>query len=185
VTETKPGARVYVVGGDALWRELSAVGAVESNTPDFVVAGIDLSLTLQCLSDAAIHVRAGAKLVVTNPDLTVPIEGGVRAGSGAVQAFIEAAGGARATVIGKPQPGIFQQALTGLELTAEETIMVGDTAETDIAGASAAGLRSVMVESGNSNVANDGGVSPTLRITDAAALLEAFVAVDAVAGDAS
>jgi Icc protein len=185
VTETKSDPRVFVVGGDALRRELLAVGAVESETPDFVVAGIDLSLTLQCLSEAAVHVRAGAKLIVTNPDLTVPIEGGVRAGSGAVQAFIEAAaGGARATVIGKPQPGIFQQALTGLELTVEETIMVGDTAETDIAGAAAAGLRSVMVESGNANAVADGGAVPTLRIADAAALLEAFVAADAAAGDA-
>jgi HAD superfamily hydrolase (TIGR01450 family) len=185
VTETKPGAGIYVVGGDALRRELSAVGAVESDTPDFVVAGIDLSLTLQCLSDAAVHVRAGAKLIITNPDLTVPIEGGVRAGAGAVQAFIEAAGGARATVIGKPQPGIFRQALKGLGLTVEETIMVGDTLETDIVGASAAGLRSVMVESGNANTADNSGVVPTLRLADAAALLEAFVAVDAVTGDAS
>ncbi len=184
VTEAKPGARVFIVGGDALRRELSAAGAVESKAPDFVVAGIDLSLTLQCLSDASIHVRAGAKLIVTNPDLTVPIEGGLRAGSGAVQAFIEAAGDARATVIGKPQPGIFQQALTGLGLRVEETIMIGDTAETDIAGASAAGLRSVMVESGNAN-ATDDGVVPTLRVTDAAALLEAFVAADAEAGDTS
>ena len=184
VTEAKPGARVFIVGGDALRRELSAAGAVESKTPDFVVAGIDLSLTLQCLSDASIHVRAGAKLIVTNPDLTVPIEGGLRAGSGAVQAFIEAVGDARATVIGKPQPGIFQQALTGLGLRVEETIMIGDTAETDIAGASAAGLRSVMVESGNAN-ATDDGVVPTLRVTDAAALLEAFVAADAKAGDTS
>ena len=184
VTEAKPGARVFIVGGDALRRELSAAGAVESKAPDFVVAGIDLSLTLQCLSDASIHVRAGAKLIVTNPDLTVPIEGGLRAGSGAVQAFIEAAGDARATVIGKPQPGIFQQALTGLGLRVEDTIMIGDTAETDIAGASAAGLRSVMVESGNAN-ATDDGVVPTLRVTDAAALLEAFVAADAEAGDTS
>ena len=114
----------------------------------------------------------------------MPIEGGLRAGSGAVQAFIEAAGDARATVIGKPQPGIFQQALTGLGLRVEETIMIGDTAETDIAGASAAGLRSVMVESGNAN-ATDDGVVPTLRVTDAAALLEAFVAADAEAGDTS
>jgi HAD superfamily hydrolase (TIGR01450 family) len=185
VTEIKPGAQVFVVGGDALSRELSAVGAIESDTPDFVIAGIDLSLTLQCLSEAAVHVRAGAKLVVTNPDLTVPTEDGVRAGSGAVQAFIEAAGGARATVIGKPKRGIFQQALMHLELTVEETMMVGDTAETDIAGASAAGLRSVMVESGNANATTDCGVVPTLRIADAAALLEAFVVADGAAADSS
>ena len=185
VTKAKPGARVFIVGGDALRRELTAVGAIESETPDFVVAGSDLSLPLQCLSDASMHVRAGAKLIITNPDLTVPIEGGLRAESGAVQAFIESAGGAQGTVIGKPQPNIFHQALKGLGLTVKETIMVGDTAETDIAGASAAGLRSVMVESGNSNAVDDGRIVPTLRVADAAALLEAFVAADTMIDDPS
>jgi hypothetical protein len=40
------------------------------------------------------------------------------------------------------------------------------------------------VESGNAN-ATDDGVVPTLRVTDAVALLEAFVAADAEAGDTS
>lgn len=181
VTAEGPSPGVFVVGGDALRRELLAAGAVESERPDFVVAGIDLALPLQCLSDAVVHVLAGAKLVVTNPDLTVPIEGGLRAGAGAVQAFIEAAAGVRATVIGKPQAGIFLQAMAGLQLKTEETIMVGDTAATDIAGATAAGIRSVMVESGN---ANDTGALPTLRVADAAALLAAFIAADADTPDA-
>jgi Icc protein len=175
VAETRPGAAVFAVGGEALRNELRAAGLIESDTPEFVVAGIDLSLTLQRLSDAAVHVRNGARLIVTNPDRTVPIETGIRAGAGAVQAFIEAAGGARATVIGKPQPGIFRQALARLGLAPENTIMVGDTAETDIAGAEAADLRSVMVESGN---ANSGEVVPTLRVSDVGALHEALRAFD-------
>lgn len=166
---------VYVVGGDALKKELRLVGAVESDTPNFVVAGIDLSLNLQRLSDGAVRVRNGARLVVTNPDLTVPIEGGVRAGSGAVQAFMEAVSGATATVIGKPQAGIFELALARLGLGPEETIMVGDTAETDIAGAAAANLRSVMVESGNANTA---GVPVNLQVKDVAELQMAFMAAD-------
>ena len=86
----------FLSAATRLRTEMEAVGAVESNQPDFVVAGIDLSLPLQRLSDAVVHVRNGAQLIVTNPDLTVPIEGGLRAGAGAVQAFIEASAAAEA-----------------------------------------------------------------------------------------
>ena len=150
---------------------MEAVGAVESHQPDFVVAGIDLSLPLQRLSDAVVHVRNGAQLIVTNPDLTVPIEGGLRAGAGAVQAFIEAAAAAEATVIGKPQAGIFQQALSSMGLEAHETIMVGDTIDTDIRGARAAKLRSVLVESGNANVSS---ISADIQVKDLGELHRAF-----------
>jgi len=182
VVARAPGANVFLVGGDALRREFDAVGAVESDRPDYVVAGIDLSLPLQRLSDAVVHIRNGARLIVTNPDLTVPIEGGLRAGAGAVQAFLEAAAGVQATVIGKPQAGIFQQALTSLGLDAGETIMVGDTIETDIRGARAAGLRSVLVESGNVNAASG---SADLQVRDISALHEALAAFDQQKGDAA
>ena len=54
--------------------------------------------------------------------------------------------------------------------------MVGDTAETDIAGAEAAGIRSVLVESGN---ANDGFVRPTLRVSGVTELLARLREADA------
>lgn len=176
VAGRNPNPKVYVVGGDALNREMSAVGACESDSPEFVVAGIDLSITIQRLSDAAVHVRNGAELIVTNPDRTVPIETGIRAGAGAVQAFIEAAGGREATVIGKPQAGIFQIAMAKLGLQSDDTIMVGDTVETDIAGAEAAGIRSVLVESGN---VIESDIQPTLRVAGVAELLDQFREADA------
>ena len=180
VRERSEAATVFLVGGDALRTELETVGAVESEQPDFVVAGIDLTLPLQRLSDAVVHVRNGAQLIVTNPDLTVPIEGGLRAGAGAVQAFIEAAGGVKATVIGKPQKAIFLQALSGLGLNANETMMVGDTVETDIRGARAAKLRSVLVESGNVNVSN---ITADIQVKDISDLHEMFATFDRQKGD--
>jgi 4-nitrophenyl phosphatase len=180
VRERSEAATVFLVGGDALRTELETVGAAESEQPDFVVAGIDLTLPLQRLSDAVVHVRNGAQLIVTNPDLTVPIEGGLRAGAGAVQAFIEAAGGVKATVIGKPQKAIFLQALSGLGLNANETMMVGDTVETDIRGARAAKLRSVLVESGNVNVSN---ITADIQVKDISDLHEMFATFDRQKGD--
>lgn len=48
--------------------------------------------------------------------------------------------------IGKPRPEIFQLALDHLGVGAEETIYIGDTYETDIVGARAAGLRSLLID---------------------------------------
>tara|TARA_B100000676_G_C18090489_1_gene859204 strand:- start:8601 stop:9392 length:792 start_codon:yes stop_codon:yes gene_type:complete len=180
VRESSEAASVFLVGGDALRTELEAVGAVASKRPDFVVAGIDLTLPLQHLSDAVVHVRNGAQLVVTNPDLTVPVEGGLRAGAGAVQAFIEAAGDVKATVIGKPQAGIFLKALNGLGLNANETIMVGDTIDTDIRGAQNAKLRSVLVESGNVNTSNS---TADIQVKDISELHKMFAIFDGQKGD--
>lgn len=46
---------------------------------------------------------------------------------------------------GKPDPSIFEHALTKFDLDAEEALMVGDNLLTDITGAEKAGIRSVWV----------------------------------------
>ena len=93
-----------------------------------------------------------------------------------------AAAAAEATVIGKPQAGIFQQALSSMGLEAHETIMVGDTIDTDIRGARAAKLRSVLVESGNANVSS---ISADIQVKDLGELHRAFAAFDSQKGDAA
>ena len=47
--------------------------------------------------------------------------------------------------IKKPHPGIFEQALRELDITASEAIHVGDSRE-DIEGATAAGIRPVWID---------------------------------------
>lgn len=47
---------------------------------------------------------------------------------------------------GKPDPGIFQHICRALGVAVEESVMVGDNPARDIAGAMAAGLRSVWVQ---------------------------------------
>jgi len=46
----------------------------------------------------------------------------------------------------KPHPEIFRRALDILDVTAEETIFVGDTVDADIQGAKAAGMKAIYVE---------------------------------------
>ena len=49
------------------------------------------------------------------------------------------------TIVRKPDPKIFRQALAALETDPENAIHVGDSPESDIAGAAAAGLQAVWV----------------------------------------
>lgn len=51
--------------------------------------------------------------------------------------------------IEKPHPSIFLLTLNKMKVHVEDAIMVGDTAETDIEGANAAGIRSVLITNGD------------------------------------
>ncbi len=166
-----PAPTVFVAGSEALQRELQAIGAVPSEQPDFVVAGMDLEMPLSVLSTAVGHLHRGAKLVATNPDNKLPVGQGVEPEAGAVVAFLEAASGQTAYIVGKPNPKIFTLALARLALPLDKVAMVGDTAETDIAGATLAGLRSIQVASGNAADAASLH-QPTAHVADLAALAD-------------
>jgi putative hydrolase of the HAD superfamily len=50
--------------------------------------------------------------------------------------------------IGKPDPRIFEAALTALDLAPEDAVMVGDSLVRDVAGAHAAGIRAIWMDRG-------------------------------------
>ncbi len=165
-----PAPKVLTVGPAALKAELLAAGCVDAgDDADFVVAGIAPETTVADLARAVRRIRAGAALVVTNPDLTHPTPGGYAPETGAVQAFLEAAGGKPAAVVGKPNAFIFRQALDLLGLPPERVLMIGDTPETDIAGARGVGMPAALVETGNPT---DGAAElpPTVQVADLAEL---------------
>ena len=62
--------------------------------------------------------------------------------------MIEEATGYRAFSAGKPSPVIFRAARKRLGLSSGETIMVGDTMDTDIIGGNQLGFRTILVLSG-------------------------------------
>lgn len=62
--------------------------------------------------------------------------------SGYFEAFVTSAD----VGLGKPNPAPYLRALAALDLEPQEALFVGDTAETDIAGAKAAGMRAVLLE---------------------------------------
>ncbi len=168
-------APIYVVGSPALRDDLLAAGLSEGKDPTYVVAGIDLDMPLSQLAEAAAHLNAGAQLIACNPDRTLPVPGGTEPETGAVIAFLEAASNKTATVIGKPNPQIFETALQEIGLDRHSVLMVGDTPDTDIVGANAAGLRAAYIDNGIELPA-DSPAQPTLCIADLADLADRLLA---------
>lgn len=155
-----PGASAYVVGEAGLRQAMESQGfsilpeSDEANfvdpqlRADVVVVGFTRYACYRHLATAVHLINNGALFVGTNPDVTFPNEVGPMPGAGAYLAFIEAATNQQPTVVGKPGRAIFDEALNRLGAAREETAMVGDRLETDIVGAQAAGLKTIMLLSG-------------------------------------
>src|SRR5439155_25022967 len=115
----------------------------------YVVAGLDRTLTYEKLRRAFYEIRTnGARFVATNRDATYPQEDGEIPGGGAIVAPIEYAAGVRGVTIGKPEPGTWQLILDLEGAAPDQAVMVGDRPETDIMGAKAVGLHTVLTLTG-------------------------------------
>jgi HAD superfamily hydrolase (TIGR01450 family) len=149
------GARVLVVGTDALADEVNNVGLrpvrLFSDDPVAVVQGHSPQTGWADLAEAALAIRAGALWVAANVDLTLPSERGLLPGNGSMVAALRVATGCDPQVAGKPQPTLMHDALSRGSF--RTPLVVGDRLDTDIAGAVAAGLPSLMVLSGVSTAA--------------------------------
>jgi len=110
-----------------------------------VAVGNDFDLTYERLTAAARACAAGAPLITPNVDPRLPLEGGeFLPGCGALVAAVAVAAGVRPIVVGKPEAPLFHIALERLGLAPAEAAMVGDSVPSDIAGARAVGMRTVL-----------------------------------------
>ena len=174
------GDRVYVVGQDGLREamQLSGFEVVDDSSRPVVAvaAGLDFFVTYDKLKHAALLIRAGAKYIGTNGDLTFPSEEGIVPGAGSLLAALEAATGVKPTVIGKPEPLMFEIALQKMGVAPEQTAMIGDRLETDILGAQRTGLKTIMVETGvdNRDSIAQKGIEPDVIFSGIDTLVEAW-----------
>jgi 4-nitrophenyl phosphatase len=143
-------SRVLVIGAPEMAAVVARSGhelvAVEDYARATVVAvGNDFDLTYERLTAASRAVAAGAPLVTPNLDPRLPIEGGdFLPGCGAIVKAVAVAGGASPIVVGKPEPPLFRMALGRLGLGAAAAAMVGDSVPSDVEGARAVGMRTVL-----------------------------------------
>ncbi len=149
------GAPVLVVGAEALRAELRAVGLRPVSTvdeqPAAVAQGYGPEVGWVDLAEASLAVRAGAPWYATNTDRTLPSPRGPLPGNGSLVAVLRTALGRDPdVVVGKPEPALF--ATAARRAGAGRTLVVGDRLDTDIEGARRAGLDSLLVLTGVSDV---------------------------------
>jgi glycerol 3-phosphatase-2 len=150
------GATVLVIGTDALADEVRNVGLQPvrqfSDDPVAVVQGHSPETGWGDLAEAALAIRAGALWVAANVDRTLPSERGLLPGNGSMVAALCTATDRQPQVAGKPEPTLLNDALARGKF--DNPLVVGDRLDTDIAGANAAGLPSLLVLTGVSTAAD-------------------------------
>ena len=156
--EHAPGATLFVCGEAPLIGELEAAGfplSEQAGEVQIVVASFDRTFTYHKLQVAFDAIRAGARLVATNPDRFCPVPGGGEPDAAAIIAAIEACTNTRCEVnVGKPSPIMARAVSAMLGLPPERCIMVGDRLMTDIAMGAGAGMATALVLTGDSTRAD-------------------------------
>jgi len=143
-------SRVLVIGAPELAAVVAAAGHEVVDVKDYrkasvVAVGNDFDLSYERLTIAARAAASGAPLVTPNVDPRLPIEGGdFLPGCGAIIAAVAAAAGVRPIVVGKPEPPLFRIALERMGLPSAAAAMVGDSVLSDIRGARAVGMQTVL-----------------------------------------
>jgi glycerol 3-phosphatase-2 len=144
LASTPAWKRAFVIGSDAIHRHVQAAGLRETmDEPDVVVVAGHERFDYDELRVAVRGILQGAQAICTARDPTFPMADGPWPGSGAVVAAVEFATGVEAATVGKPSPAIFQTALE--RLGPGRALVIGDRADTDLAGARAAGLDGALV----------------------------------------
>jgi HAD superfamily hydrolase (TIGR01450 family) len=152
LAERTRGQLVYVIGSPAIFRHVADAGhrivngTGRAGAAEVVVVASHDELSFKELRAATQAVLGGAEMIAAGRDRTFPVEDGLWPGTGAIVAALEYATEARATIVGKPEPGIFHTALD--RLGQGRTLVVGDRLDSDLAGAAAAGLDAAIVLTG-------------------------------------
>lgn len=150
-----PGSTVLVVGGDGLVVEVEKAGFIVTRSADehpaAVVQGFAPEVGWTQLAEAAFALKVpeeegGIPWIATNTDWTIPQSRGIAPGNGTLVSAVHTAVGRLATVAGKPEVPIFEEATA--RFGAQNPLFLGDRLDTDILGANRAAIASALVLTG-------------------------------------
>jgi glycerol 3-phosphatase-2 len=175
--EAANGGGAFVIGAEPLKEMVAAAGAEPlTGEPAYAAKVVVVSghrgFDFEELLTAKRALDAGATLVATSHDPTMPMPGGEWPGTGSVLAAVETASGKTAVIGGKPERHLFDLARAQLG-GAKRVAMIGDRVSSDIAGGRAAGLATILVLSGTTSEAEAATADPAPDhvVADLAALL--------------
>ncbi|MFN3949651.1 HAD-IIA family hydrolase [Microbacterium sp.] len=149
------GSTLLVIGGEGLVVEVEKAGFVVTRSADdrpaAVVQGFAPEVGWAQLAEAAYALatppeEGGIPWIATNTDWTIPQARGIAPGNGTLVSAVHTAVGRLATIAGKPERPIFDEAVT--RTGARTPLFIGDRLDTDIQGARTAEMRSLLVLTG-------------------------------------
>ncbi|MFD1564840.1 HAD-IIA family hydrolase [Haloarchaeobius amylolyticus] len=166
---THPDERVFLVGDGRLEAILEDAAVELTTDPDaaeVVLGSFDREFSFGTLWESLRALEGGAPFYGTDPDATIPIDGGEIPGTGAILAAMEAVAGREPdAILGKPSSVAATAAMERLDAEPANTLVVGDRLDTDIALGNRAGMETALVLTG---------------VTDRAALADAPIEPDHV-----
>jgi HAD superfamily hydrolase (TIGR01458 family) len=148
------GRRVLALTMHALVHDLEGIELVGEGAEAVLIGGADetpetsLVFSYMNLARAFAELELGAELYCLHRNRWWQTARGPLLDSGAFVAGLEYAADVEAIVLGKPSPSYFEAACDALDADPELAWMVGDDIESDIAGAHALAMRTVLVRTG-------------------------------------
>ncbi len=173
------GSRVLVVGGEGLRVALRERGLEPVDSADDDPAAVAQGyggpdMPWNRLAEAGYAVARGVPWFASNTDLTIPSGRGIAPGNGAAVEVVRIVTGAEPRVAGKPLPPMHRETI--LRTGARRPLVVGDRLDTDIEGAHAGEVDSLLVLTGVTTPAALLAAVPEHRPTYVAADLRGLLA---------
>lgn len=166
VDRVGPGARVVCLGADGLREALDELGLAPVGVADqaaAIVTGYGPEVRWSEIMRAAVRIRDGLPWIASNTDLTFPTSFGIAPGHGVQVEMLRRFAGVDPAVAGKPARPLLDE--TVRRVGGRRPLMVGDRLDTDIEGARAAGLDSLLVLTGVTGLAELVAATEELRPT--------------------
>lgn len=160
------GAKVLVLGGEGLRVAIVEAGLEPVDEPEGAVAvasGYGPDVRWRDIMRVSTLVKDGLPYVASNADLTIPTPYGLAPGHGVLVRTITGFAGVAATVAGKPEKPLMDE--TVRRVGGDRPIMVGDRLDTDIEGAHAIDVPSLLVLTGVTWLEELATATPELRPT--------------------
>jgi HAD superfamily hydrolase (TIGR01458 family) len=148
------GKRVLALTMPSIREDLDGVELVGDHADAVLLGGADETaetnqvFSYMNLARAFAELEAGAELYCLHKNGWWQTSRGSLLDAGAFVVGLEYATGVTATVLGKPSASYFEAALEALDTDPEHAWMVGDDVDTDICGAAAVGMRTILVRTG-------------------------------------
>ena len=172
---SRPAPRVFNLSTEGIEEMLE--GKVqwvrgEEEPCDVVICGVPLNVyaTPERQRTAMILLRKGAALVAICADRIYPSPRGLEFGVGAMASMLSYAANVPPVFCGKPEKLFFNELCHRLRVEPARCVLVGDNLESDIAGAKAVGMKTILTMTGVTTLRDLEGIGaerrPDLVISD-------------------